>query len=76
MSFEKQCCGFWSEILTRIQIPPLVFTFYRKLPSDSKKNCIQIQLEQANYYNDDTNNFDEMLEWVLDTDGTNLIELL
>jgi DNA-directed RNA polymerase beta' subunit len=27
-------------------------------------------------YNDETNNFDDVLEWVLDTDGTNLIELL
>jgi len=39
-----------------------------KKVSLDKKKCYR--------YNDDTNNFDEMLEWVLDTDGTNLIELL
>jgi DNA-directed RNA polymerase II subunit RPB1 len=42
------------------------------------KGIKKVSLDKKKYYryNDDTNNFDEMLEWVLDTDGTNLIELL
>jgi DNA-directed RNA polymerase II subunit RPB1 len=35
-------------------------------------------LNKKNYtkYNDETNKFDTILEWVLDTDGTNLIDIL
>ena len=42
------------------------------------KGIKKVSLNKKKYtrYNDDTNNFDDILEWVLDTDGTNLIELL
>jgi DNA-directed RNA polymerase II subunit RPB1 len=42
------------------------------------KGIKKVSLNKKKYtrYNDDTNNFDDILEWVLDTDGTNLIEVL
>jgi DNA-directed RNA polymerase II subunit RPB1 len=42
------------------------------------KGIKKVSLNKKKYtrYNDETNNFDDVLEWVLDTDGTNLIELL
>ena len=42
------------------------------------KGIKKVSLNKKKYfrYNDESNNFDKILEWVLDTDGTNLIELL
>jgi len=42
------------------------------------KGIRKVSLNKKNYtkYNDETNKFDTILEWVLDTDGTNLIDIL
>jgi DNA-directed RNA polymerase II subunit RPB1 len=42
------------------------------------KGIRKVSLNKKNYtkYNDETNKFDTVLEWVLDTDGTNLIDIL
>ena len=42
------------------------------------KGIKKVSLNKKKYtkYNYDTNNFDNIVEWVLDTDGTNLIEIL
>jgi DNA-directed RNA polymerase II subunit RPB1 len=42
------------------------------------KGIKKVSLNKKNYtkYNDETNKFDTILEWVLDTDGTNLIDIL
>ena len=42
------------------------------------KGIKKVSLNKKKYtkYNNDTNSFDNLVEWVLDTDGTNLIEVL
>jgi len=42
------------------------------------KGIKKVSLNKKKYtkYNDETNSFDNLVEWVLDTDGTNLIEVL
>jgi DNA-directed RNA polymerase II subunit RPB1 len=37
---------------------------------------VSLNKKKYNKYNDDTQKFDNVVEWVLDTDGTNLIEIL
>jgi len=42
------------------------------------KGIKKVSLNKKKYekYNNDTHNFDKVIEWVLDTDGTNLIDIL
>jgi DNA-directed RNA polymerase beta' subunit len=39
-------------------------------------NKVSLNKEKYELYNDDTGSFDKVVEWVLDTDGTNLMEIL
>jgi len=39
-------------------------------------NKVSLNKEKYELYNDETGSFDKVVEWVLDTDGTNLMEIL
>ncbi len=39
-------------------------------------NKVSLNKEKKDIYNPETGNFDKIVEWVLDTDGTNLMEIL